>query len=467
MAAQQELLLQQMQAQLVELQAELAASVAATAAARTAAQAATAAIRDAPQVDPDLFPPMAPVFALSPALANAGNFLNLATSAGAKLFKYGAEPLSQTFDFLDHSDLQVFLDHLKTKTKVQGWARIFTIPVTLNGTVSNHHLLTNYGLIPLEAVTQDALTYVDSPTRAAQDSFMAFQCIFASLSSDFLKSITMEAAQYHVGPSNTPCGALLLKIIIARAHVDTRATVSFIRSALSNLDTKMSALDSNITKFNIYVKAQVISLEARGEVTNDLLVNVFKGYQMAQDDDFQAFVKRKKDMYDEGADITVSSLMDSAENKYKTRILTGEWSAPTKEQEQILALTAQVNQLRLASVPPAAKDKPKQKPKLSKKAKQDREEKWAWKKILPKEGEPVTKVVDGNSYHLTCEHHPNQWVCHTSEECSKNPKNNGVPQYSKDNADNAKKRLKAARIAAAALLAEAGDDDSAGDPDGY
>jgi hypothetical protein len=51
--------------------------------------------------------------------------------------------------------------------------------------------------------------------------------------------------------------------------VDTRATASFIRTALSSLDTKMMALDSDISKFNAYVKTQVIALEARGETTTE------------------------------------------------------------------------------------------------------------------------------------------------------------------------------------------------------
>jgi hypothetical protein len=75
----------------------------------------------------------------------------------------------------------------------------------------------------------------------------------------------------------------------------------------------------------------------------------------------------------------------------------------------------------------------------------------------PKERESVTKVVDDTSYHLVCEIHPKQWVCHTSDECSKNPKNNGVPCCSGDSAVNAKKQLKAARIAAAAAVTEQGD----------
>jgi hypothetical protein len=133
-------------------------------------------------------------------------------------------------------------------------------------------------------------------------------------------------------------------------------------------------------------------------------------------------------------DITVTSLMDAAENKFKTRVLLKTWSAPTKEQEQILALKVQVHQLRIAKVAPK---KDKRNPNDSCKAKQDIKQKWAWKKVLPKEGEPVTKAVDGKNYHLACEHHPNQWVCHTTAKCSKNPANNGIPKDA-----NSKQRLK-------------------------
>jgi hypothetical protein len=465
MAAPTEALLQQMQEQISALQIDLAASAAATLAATNAAAAATAALAGLPPTGAPNPGTAAPIFALSPAMANAGAFLNLSTSTGAKLFKIGAEPLSRSFDFVDPSDLQVFLDLLKTKSKVQGWSRIFTVPVEVDGVTTNHSLLHNYGVIPLASVALDAATYVNAESKVAQDSFMLFQCIFASLDTEFLKLVTTEALHYHIVDTKAPqeppipCGALLLKIIIMKAHVDTRATVSFIRTALSSLDTKMMALDSDISKFNAYVKTQVIALEARGETTTDLLVNVFKGYETAQDSEFALFIKRKKDAYDEGGDITVTSLMDAAENKFKTRVLLKTWSAPTKEQEQILALTAQVNQLRITK---AAPQKDKRAPK-DPKAKQDRDQKWAWKKVLPKEGEPVTKVVDGKTYHLACEHHPKQWVCHTTAECSKNPANNGVP---KD--ENSKQRLKKARIAAAALLAEGGEDEESDeDPDSY
>ena len=164
MAAETEALLQQMQAQIAELQIELAASAAATLAMTNATTAATTAFAGLPSTGAPNPVTTAPIFALSPAMANAGAFLDLSSSTGAKLFKVCSEPLSRTFDFIDPSDLQVFLDLLKTKSKVQGWSRIFTVPVEVEGVSTSHSLLHNYGVIPLESVALDAQTYVNSET---------------------------------------------------------------------------------------------------------------------------------------------------------------------------------------------------------------------------------------------------------------------------------------------------------------
>jgi hypothetical protein len=118
MAAQTEALLQQMQEQIAALQIDLAASAATMLAATNAPAAATTALAGLPPTGAPNLGTAAPIFALLPAMANAGAFLNLATSTGAKLFKLGAELLSRSFDFVDPSDLQVFLDLLKTKSKV-------------------------------------------------------------------------------------------------------------------------------------------------------------------------------------------------------------------------------------------------------------------------------------------------------------------------------------------------------------
>jgi hypothetical protein len=138
-----------------------------------------------------------PIFTLAPALANIGIFLDLTSVSGSKHFKGATEPLkAQPFDFVDASDLQVFLDLVLKKSQVWGWNTIFTIPVTdpVIVATTNHNLLTQYGLIPLVAVRTQVLTYYHTPTKHAQDSFMACQCLMSSLSLDFLKLITSESS---------------------------------------------------------------------------------------------------------------------------------------------------------------------------------------------------------------------------------------------------------------------------------
>jgi hypothetical protein len=163
-----------MQDQIAALQIDLAASSAATLAATNAAAAATTALAGLPPTGTPNLGTAAPIFALSPAMANAGAYLDLANSTGAKLFKLGSEPLSRSFDFVDPSDLQVFLELLKTKSKVQGCSRIFTVPVEVDGVTTHYGLLHNYGVIPLESVALDAATYVNAQSKVAQDSFMLF-----------------------------------------------------------------------------------------------------------------------------------------------------------------------------------------------------------------------------------------------------------------------------------------------------
>jgi hypothetical protein len=87
------------------------------------------------------------------------------------------------------------------------------------------------------------------------------------------------------------------------------------------LDAKMIELDSNIETFNVYVKAQIKNLSARGETTNDLLTNLFKGYKVADDVEFADFIRRKENAYEEGEDINANNLMADSLTKYKTRKL--------------------------------------------------------------------------------------------------------------------------------------------------
>jgi hypothetical protein len=165
---------------------------------------------------------------------------------------------TQQFDFADPSDLQFFLDLVLKKSQIWGWNAIFTIPSTdqVTMTTSDRNLLREYGMISLESITTLDATYYATPSKQAQDSFMACHCLLPLLTHDFMKLITANSDAYHLPPiavadGPVPSGPLLLKLIISKAHVHSRATLSFIGTSLTQLDAKMTKLDSDVEAFNL------------------------------------------------------------------------------------------------------------------------------------------------------------------------------------------------------------------------
>ena len=71
---------------------------------------------------------------------------------------------------------------------------------------------------------------------------------------------------------------------------------------MATLSTKISELDDDVVVFNEYVKNQVATLQAHGEESNDLLVNLFQAYMSVSDKEFQPWICAKRDLYNEGQD---------------------------------------------------------------------------------------------------------------------------------------------------------------------
>ena len=75
----------------------------------------------------------------------------------------------------------------------------------------------------------------------------------------------------------SPSTALLYKILIQKAIIDTRATTYKFRISLNNLSTYMGTVNSNIELFNHHVKNAVEGLSSQGETVNDLCMKLFQG----------------------------------------------------------------------------------------------------------------------------------------------------------------------------------------------
>jgi len=72
------------------------------------------------------------------------------------------------------------------------------------------------------------------------------------------------------------------------------------------------------------------------------MVNLFNGYLAAPNNEFATYNKQKKNNYEKGQDLQEDVLMTMAENKFKSLVHTGEWNTLSKEQKEILALTAKL-----------------------------------------------------------------------------------------------------------------------------
>ncbi len=273
----------------------------------------------------------------------------MTTTEGRKLDGSATHKLEEDLYDCQPDGLYQFLATLHTRAQEYGWndqiGGILQIPEDANDPTSDtHYLVDNYGQIPLSRIRDFDETYLDQPIRPAQDAFMLFKCLMNSISKEGKNKILIWRQQYTVEEFSS--GSLLLKIIIRESHLDTNATTSSIRTKLSNLDSYIMTIGSDITKFNGYVRLLIDSLAARGETSNDLLTNLFKGYESATDKTFVDYIRRKKERYEEGEDVTLDALMDQANSKYKLMKENATWNAPTDHEEKILARMSEVRNLQ-------------------------------------------------------------------------------------------------------------------------
>lgn len=388
-------------------------------------------------------------FALSPALVETAQPIDYGSSAGAKIFKSSTAPLPVTFD-LEPESIFTFNDVLRDRCASAAWSTPLADILTIRVEGQNFNLIDSYGEITLAQVRNHCETYVMQQSRRSQHSYQMYECLVNSLTEAARVKIAPDSDQYTI--EGVRCGPLLYRYMMGKASIDSRATLSFIRENISNLDTYITTIGSNITTFNEYVKRQRLSLTARGGVTHDLMTNLWKAYLNASDRDFVEFVKRKKDAYDEGEDITPDSLMVMAENKYRTLVQEERWNALSPEQTQIVALTAQLSKLKDGRVKigkgsqgkkkgssknDKSESKSESKEGGKKRGKRGRrkgknDEKWAWKKVPPKDGEKHEKVFNGTTYYWCHDHAMWTLTKHTDETCYLKRKKNEKQSVSEE-----------------------------------
>ena len=187
------------------------------------------------------------------------------------------------------------------------------------------------------------LTYYNQQSRRAQNANTMFYCILNTITKEANSRIINEQDNYVINGVNS--GPLLFKFLMNMITIDTRATITNLRMDLTNLDSYISVVQFDIDKFNLYVKEKRKQLRNRGEQSQDILVNIFKSYEMVPDQIFHNWLIRKKENYEEGSDLDVDTLMLDALNRCQSLKMEGKWQTVSPENKQIIALTAQINEI--------------------------------------------------------------------------------------------------------------------------
>ena len=86
---------------------------------------------------------------------------------------------------------------------------------------------------------------------------------------------------------------------------------------------------------------------ARGETSNNLLVNLFKAYLLVPDVTFKKYIQKQKDDYDDGDDkVTENVFMAKGSLRHKILVKKGKYNVPTKEEQKIIDLSAEFEDLK-------------------------------------------------------------------------------------------------------------------------
>ena len=333
--------------------------------------------------------------------------------------------------------VRTFLTLVECRARSFGWKESIMMIPDNTGTV--RYLLKEYGRLTMENVKNHAAPYVAAQTRQAQNARMMYDFLEESLEEKFLAEVTLYEQEYVVTPTagGEPIlnGPAFLKQIITQTYIDTRATVSHIRETLIDMHKMLKIKKEDITQFNLWVKNPVSLLAARGTEAHDLLTYLWKTYLQVKDKEFVRYIQDLKNQYEDNTtDLTSDQLMLYAENKYKSRVQAGTWAKPSKEQEDIVALTATVANLKEALNESKANRKlgksttnnknsegGQEKGKNTKKnntKSENSEHRIPWYYQAPKSNEPKQKIINDKEYWWCPNHAENgKWVRHKPEDC--------------------------------------------------
>jgi len=288
--------------------------------------------------------------AMTPARASRDP-IDYTTKTGSSLYDRATKSL-----FVDNKDaydlksdgLMNFLDSINRRGRECGW-EIFTV----NNTVGDaKNLLTEHGDLTIQNVLDHATTVLRAApiTGNAQEEGQLFACVNNSLTQGAIDVLNLCQDKFLIpAPVDEYSGTCFLRVIIAKAQVDTRATTNLLLGQLtSGLPDIMAKEGGNVKSFNIQVLSIVRRVKRRGTDPGSILPQLLRVYMSVDDKDgkFARYIKNLNNNYIDGTiDLSDTVLMTKAKAKYEELCEDDAFEIVNKKDNTIMALQTQVGAL--------------------------------------------------------------------------------------------------------------------------
>ena len=263
--------------------------------------------------------------------------IDLSSKTGKSLWDEGIKPLENKFSG-NGRDLARFLADITIRVNKCKWKALLTI--------RGKSLLTQYGEISMQDVLSDkAMRDQIIPTTLAEarpkmNALMMFHFLYDSLGATPQKKLSTKlGAMDQDGP-------LLLKIVLDQTFVATQASTFAIKERFYELSLKK--FKWNVQSLNQDVREKLADLIAAGSASDetDTMISLFRAYKTATNEEFLHAIDYWKNEWNSGALKTAEELMDRADKKYVEIRDLGTWGKRLEKDDQIVALTTQVQALK-------------------------------------------------------------------------------------------------------------------------
>lgn len=185
-------------------------------------------------------------------------------------------------------------------------------------------------------------------TRKAQNNKNMAETIMNTLDKDCMATIGLRDEKYMIG--GVVVAALLYKVLMEGAELETMVTSANIRAGLQRPEQKLADLDHNVKHFADHIRDSLRKLHARGETTNDkdLILSLFRALKTSHDSDFNEHFKKEHLLYLAGMKMyEVNTLLADAETMYAVKADNNDWGKLSKSEEELVAMRADFKDLNL------------------------------------------------------------------------------------------------------------------------